>query len=132
MKESKLVVRYLNGRVVKGRTLDFSSTKDSFHILSDDDPQNPVEIRLGQVKAVFFVKDFIGNREYDERKDFDGRSQMLGKKIQVSFPDGEVLSGRAEVYMPNRKGFMLFPADPKSNTEKVFVVNSSVKEVKFL
>jgi hypothetical protein len=132
MKESKLVVRYLNGRVAKGRTLDFSSTKDSFHLLSEDDPQNPVEIRLPQVKAVFFVKDFIGNRDYDERKEFDGRSQMMGKKIQVTFSDGEVLTGRAEVYMPNRKGFMLFPADPKSNTEKVFVVNGSVKEVKFL
>jgi len=61
MKESKLVVRYLDGRVAKGRTLDFSSTKESFHILPDNDPQNPVEIRQGQVKAVFFVKDFIGN-----------------------------------------------------------------------
>ncbi|MDP2806748.1 MAG: hypothetical protein Q8O74_01265 [bacterium] len=132
MKESKLVVRYLNGRVVKGRTLDFSSTKDSFHILAEDDSQNPSEIRLGQVKAVFFVKDFIGNREYDERQEFDGSGQMLGKKIQVTFNDGEVLTGRAEVYTPNRKGFMLFPADPKSNTEKAFVVNASVKEVKFL
>lgn len=132
MKESKLVVRYMNGRVVKGRTLDFSSTKDSFHLLAEDDPQNPVEIRLAQAKAVFFVKDFIGNRDYDERKEFDGRSQMMGKKIQVTFIDGEVLTGRAEVYMPNRKGFMLFPADPQSNTEKVFVVNVSVKEVKFL
>jgi len=132
MKESKLVVRYLNGRVAKGRTLDFSSTKDSFHILNEDESQPPLEIRLGQVKAVFFVRDFIGNRDYDERKEFDGRSQLLGKKIQVTFNDGEVLIGRAEVYMPNRKGFMLFPADPKSNTERVFVVNGSVKEVKFL
>ena len=105
---------------------------DSFHILADDDPKNPIEIRLGQVKAVFFVKDFIGNREYDERKEFNGSSPMIGKKIQVTFNDGEVLTGRAEIYMPNRKGFMFFPADPKSNTEKVFVVNSSVKEVKFL
>lgn len=132
MKESKLVVRYLNGLMAKGRTLDFSSTKDSFHILPDTDQQNPVEIRMGQVKAVFFVKDFIGNREYDESKEFDGSQPVIGKKIQVTFNDGEVLTGRAEVYMPNRTGFMLFPADPKSNTEKVFVVNSSVKEVKFL
>ena len=132
MKESKLVVRYLNGRVAKGRTLDFSSAKDSFHILAEDDSQNPIEIRLGQVKAVFFVKDFIGNREYDERKEFDGSHLVIGKKMQVTFLDGEALTGRAEVYMPNRKGFMLFPADPNSNTEKVFVVNSSVKEVKFI
>jgi hypothetical protein len=124
MKESKLVVRYLNGQVAKGRTLDFSSTKEIFHLLPDADPQNPAEIRMGQVKAVFFVKDFIGNREYDERQEFDGSQPVIGKKIQVTFNDGEVLTGRAEVYM--------FPADPGSNTEKVFVVNGSVKEVKFL
>jgi hypothetical protein len=132
MKESKLVVRYLNGQVAKGRTLDFSSTKEIFHLLPDADPQNPAEIRMGQVKAVFFVKDFIGNREYDERQEFDGSQPVIGKKIQVTFNDGEVLTGRAEVYMPNRPGFVLFPADPGSNTEKVFVVNGSVKEVKFL
>jgi len=43
-----------------------------------------------------------------------------------------VLTGVAEIYMPNRIGFVLFPPDPNSNTEKVFEVNSSVKEVKFL
>jgi hypothetical protein len=132
MKEMKLVVRYLDGRVVKGHTLDFSSNKDSFHILLLDDPKTSVEVRLAQIKAVFFVRDFMGQREYDERQEFDGSHTIMGKKIQVTFADGEVLVGTSEVYMPNRKGFILFPADRKSNAEKVFVANSSVKEVKFV
>ncbi len=132
MKESKLVVRYLDGRVLKGHTLDFSSTKDSFHLLPLDDPQTSVEVRLSQIKAVFFVKDFMGHQHEDERHSFDGSHPIIGRKIQVTFNDGEVLVGTSEVYMPNRKGFILFPADPRSNAEKVFVVNSSVKEVKFI
>ena len=132
MKESKLVVRYLDGRVLKGHTLDFSSTKDSFHLLPLDDPLASIEVRLSQIKAVFFVRDFLGQREYDVRPEFDGSHPVMGKKIQVTFNDGEVLEGTSEVYMPNRKGFILFPADRQSNAEKVFVVNSSVKEVKFI
>lgn len=132
MKESKLVVRYLDGRVIKGHTLDFSSTKDSFHLLPLDDPTTSVEVRLSQIKAVFFVKDFLGQREYDELREFDGSHPVIGRKIQVTFNDGEVLAGTSEVYMPNRKGFVLFPADRRSNAEKVFVVNGSVREVKFI
>jgi hypothetical protein len=132
MKESKLVVRYLDGRVIKGHTLDFSSTKDSFHLLPVDNPSNSVEVRLAQIKAVFFVKDFMGQREYDERLEFDGSHPVMGRKIQVTFNDGEVLVGTSEVYMPNRKGFILFPADRRSNSEKVFVVNAAVREVKFM
>jgi hypothetical protein len=132
MKESKLVVRYLDGYVVKGFTLDFSSTKDSFHINPVDDRGTTIEVRLNQIKAVFFVKDFAGQSKYDERKEYDPDQKILGKKMQVLFKDGEVLVGVAEVYMPNRKGFFLFPADPGSNAEKVFVVNSAVTEVRFI
>lgn len=132
MKESKLVVRYLDGRVLKGHTLDFSSAKDSFHLLPLDDPSATVEVRLAQIKAVFFVRDFMGQREYDERLEFDGSRPIMGRRIKVTFNDGEVLTGTSEVYMPNRKGFILFPADRKSNAEKVFVVNASVREVKFI
>lgn len=132
MKESKLVVRYLDGRVIKGHTLDFSSTKDSFHVATLDQPEASVEVRLVQIKAVFFVKDFAGHREYDERVDYGGGQTIIGKKLRVTFNDGEVLTGVAEVYMPNRKGFILFPADKNSNADKVFVVNTAVCEVTFI
>ncbi len=131
MKESRLVVRYLDGRVVKGHTLDFSATKDSFHIAPLGGGA-PVEVRLPQVKAVFFVKDFAGCSECDERREYDPGQRILGRKLRVTFSDGEVLAGVAEVYMPNRKGFVLFPADKNSNADKVFVVNAAVREVTFI
>jgi hypothetical protein len=131
-KEIKIVVRFLSGRTVKGHSLDFSSNKDGFHLIPRDGSGLSEEVRFNQVKAVFFVRDFIGNREYDERKEFDGTHPAIGKKMRVLFMDGETLTGIAEIYMPNRKGFILFPADPGSNTEKVFVVNAAVREVTFV
>ncbi len=56
MKESKLVVRYLDGHVIKGHTLDFSSTKDSFHVVPLDGGAS-IEVRLPQIKAVFATND---------------------------------------------------------------------------
>jgi hypothetical protein len=106
--------------------------KDAFHLSSNDEPGPSTEVRIEQLKAVFFVKDFAGNREYDERNDFDGSSPVAGKKMEITFYDGEKLTGVTEMYMPNRKGFFLFPADKKSNTEKVFVVNKAVREIRFL
>ncbi|MRR10003.1 hypothetical protein EG831_08030 [bacterium] len=131
MKESKLVVRYLDGHVIKGHTLDFSSTKDSFHVVPLDGGAS-VEVRLPQIKAVFFVKDFAGHREGDERAGYDPGQKIIGRKLRVTFGDGEVLAGVAEVYMPNRKGFILFPSDRTSNAERVFVVNAAVKELTFI
>ena len=132
MQERKLVARYLDGRVVKGHTLDFSMNKEAFHLSSIDDPTAVSEVRIEQLKAVFFVKDFMGNRDYDERAEFDGACPVSCKKMEVTFLDGEKLTGIAEMYMPNRRGFFLFPADKRSNTEKVFVVNRAVQDVKFL
>jgi len=132
MKERKFVARYLDGRVVKGHTLDFSMNKDAFHLASIEDTNTMVEIRIEQLKAVFFVKDFMGNRDYDERSEFNGSCPVSCKKMEITFYDGEKLTGITEMYMPNRKGFFLFPSDKKSNTEKVFVVNKAVREVKIL
>ena len=82
------------------------------------------------MKAVFFVKDFRGNRHYNEsRKIEDGKP---GRKIEVTFFDGEKITGTTQAYNPNNKGFFMFPADAKSNSLRIFVVNWNVRDVKFL
>jgi len=60
MQERKLVARYLDGRIVKGHTLDFSMNKDAFHLSSNGVPASSSEVRIEQLKAVFFVKVFYG------------------------------------------------------------------------
>jgi hypothetical protein len=67
--QNKIVVRYQDGRILKGTSADFTPNKDLFHIVPQDaSPGNkPQEIHARELKAVFFVKDLIRGREIDER-----------------------------------------------------------------
>lgn len=129
---NKVVVAYLDGRRLRGCVYDFSPMKDGFRLVEDRDlPQkNVTEISLKDLKAVFFVKDFKGNSKYTESKKIeDGKP---GRRVEVSFFDGEKIAGTTQAYNPNQKGFFLFPADAKSNSLRIFVVNWNVRDVKFL
>jgi hypothetical protein len=130
----KVVFRYADGRVVKGYTRDFFPNKPSFHVevIFGDNEGKAIEVQLKDLKAVFFVRDFIGNPSYDERKDFLEGQQVVGRKVRVLFKDGEVLIGSTLGCDPKRQGFFLFPADPETNNLKVFVVMSAVNKVEFL
>ena len=87
---------------------------------------------LKDLKAIFFVQDFEGNAQYSERKSYGEGEKAQGRKVEVTFADGEVLVGSTMGYDPNRPGFFIFPADPKSNNIRVFAVSSSVKKVRNL
>lgn len=134
MKKSKVVVHYLDGRIKKGHSFDFNPTRPKFHLFPNDDDHSSdgLEIVISTLKAVFFVQDFAGNPNYNEAKEFGPESRASGRKVSLCFKDGEVLVGSTMGYHANRQGFFFFPADPNSNNEKVFVVNSAVKEVRFL
>jgi hypothetical protein len=55
-----------------------------------------------------------------------------GRKVEVTFQDGEKMAGTTEAYNPQKLGFFLFPADTESNNTRVFIVNSNVQKVLFL
>jgi small nuclear ribonucleoprotein (snRNP)-like protein len=131
--QNRIVVRYQDGRLLKGTTTDFLPTKDVFHVVIAGDPSaKPTEVRVGNLKAVFFVKDFSGNAEYAERRTFESSKPAMGRKIQVVFKDGEVLTGTTQGYQPGRAGFFVFPADANSNNDRCFVVSAAVKDVTFV
>ena len=133
MEPLKVVARYIDGKVAKGLSQDFFPNKDHFHIYpADKSSGETVEILLKELKAVFFVRDFVGNFQYNERKEYLEGDKPSGRKIEVMFKDGEVLVGTTLGYDPSRPGFFLFPADPKSNNVRVFAVTTSVKKVRFL
>jgi hypothetical protein len=133
METLKVVARYIDGRVVKGLSQDFFPNKDRFHVYpADKSSGEAAEIFLKELKAVFFVRDFVGNFQYNERKEYLEGDKPSGRKIEVTFKDGEVLVGTTLGYDPSRPGFFLFPADPKSNNVRVFAVTTAVKKVRYL
>ncbi|MBP1634924.1 MAG: hypothetical protein H6Q10_1498 [Acidobacteria bacterium] len=130
---NKVVVRYADGRLVKGSTGDFSPAKACFYVLPPDAPGNPIPVNLAELKAVFFVKDLVGNPRWAGRTPVEmARSAAGGRKVRVEFRDGEVLVGTTQGYQRDRVGFFVVPVDPGSNNERCFVLNAAVSSVTFL
>jgi Family of unknown function (DUF6982) len=133
MEPVKVVARYVNGKRVKGFSQDFFPNKDRFRVYPAAKPSGEAtEVLVKELKAVFFVQDFAGNSLYHERKKYLEGEKPSGRKVEVTFMDGEVLVGTTLGYDPNRPGFFLFPADSKSNNIRVFAVSTSVKKVRYL
>jgi hypothetical protein len=134
MIQSKIVARYLNGQVMKGITRDFMPSKEFLHLLPENAPPSatPLPVTIRELKALFFVKDFKGDPQYREKKEFSPTQPVTGRKIKVAFNDGEVLVGTTQGYQPGRPGFFLFPADSKSNAERCYIVSTAVKSVSFI
>jgi small nuclear ribonucleoprotein (snRNP)-like protein len=134
MIQNKIVVRYQDGRIVKGTTGDFLPTKPAFHLTLNDAPRDakPIEVQIAEVKAIFFVKDFMGDRERKKGQEFPTGKPVVGRKIRVIFQDGETLVGTTQGYDANRPGFFVIPADPSSNNDRCFVVTRATKQVSFI
>lgn len=134
MIQNKIVVRYQDGRILKGYTGDFLPTKAAFHVTPLDAPPGtrPTLVPVGELKAVFFVKDLAGNAGHRERLEFSVDTPAVGRKIRVAFRDGEVLVGTTQGYDPTRVGFFIVPADGDSNNERCFVVGAATVKVSFL
>jgi hypothetical protein len=130
----KIVIRFADGRIEKGYSQDFFPNKPAFHLFENlsKGAANHKEIRVADLKAVFFVKTFAGNPDYKERKRFVEGDPAQGRKAEVDFLDGEVLQGSVLGYDPKGPGFFLFPSDPESNNQRVFVINSAVNKFRYL
>lgn len=131
----KIIARFANGRIMKGYVHDFFPNKPLFHMYPSDPQasQEPVEVNVNDLKAVYFVKDFAGDPKYRERKEFiAGEKPAQGRKVEVTFKDGEVLIGTTLGYDRHRAGFFIFPVDPQGNNLRVFAVLKSAAKVRFI
>jgi uncharacterized protein DUF6982/PilZ domain-containing protein len=127
----KIVVRYAEGQMLKGYTQDFSANRAQFSLWPSitAGAHERVIVPLARLKGVFFVRDFAGNPGYVERTDTGGPQH--GRRIEVTLMDDEVILGRTLNYRPDGYGFFVFPADPLANNLRIFVVATSVRQVRF-
>ena len=134
MIQNKIVVHYQDGRINKGVTSDFFPNKDLFHLspVNALPEAKPITVSIQELKAVFFVKTFEGNREYKDKKDFEADKTVSGRKLRVVFKDGEVLVGTTHGYQPGRPGFFIHIVDPQANNERCFVISAATREVSFI
>ncbi len=101
---NKVVARFSDGRMVKGMTSDFFPGRDSFKVSVTG--AGLVQIQTKDLKALFFVKNFAGDQQRVERKEFDPSRPPAGRRISVAFKDGEVLVGTTQGYQPDAAGLI--------------------------
>ena len=129
---SKVVIACVDGQRLKGFVFNFSPLRDSFRLFPEANARqgSGTDVQLRDLKAIFFVKDFGGNAE---RKDSHQlKDGTHGRKLEITFADGEMICGTTEAYNPKKTGFFMFPADPDSNNSRIFIVNASVRQTKTL
>ncbi len=133
MEAVKVLARYMNGTVLTGFTYDFSANKDRFHVHSSTTlARNHIEVLFKHLKAVLFFTDFEGNGRYRERNGSLEGERHVGRKVEVTFQDGEALVGSTLGYGRSRTGFFLFPADARTNGLRVFVISKALRTIRYL
>ncbi len=127
--EQKLVVHAKDGAIYKGVTQDFEPGREEFHFLPAEGGGIPMVLRVNDMKALFWVKDYLGNRQYVAVRKFDGTDTQRRRAI-VTFDDGEEIWGTLDGDTGSDRGFFLIPADKLDNNVRIFVVRSALREVR--
>lgn len=126
-----MVIAFLDGRRMKGYIHSFSAEEDHFRLFLEQDTaeHQGAAVQMKDLKAIFLARDFVGNSEYGESQELDPQNQS--RKAEVTFRDGEKLAGTTDTYNPQRVGFFLFPADPRSNDLRVFVIAENAAQIRW-
>ena len=133
MLKKKAVVKYHNGDIIKGWVEEFKPERESFFLfpLIGYSEEERMEIDFNSLKAVFFVKDFTGDKNYKKVRTFniDFKITPSQRKLIVNFIDGEHLYGTSYNYGRYEIGFFVYPIDPKDNSERIFVVRKAIEKI---
>ena len=134
MQPVKAVLRYVDGRVVKGYAQEFDPQSPSFHFKEslETSSAKPIEIQREGLKGIFFVKTFEGDPLYKERKQFTETDRQEGRRVKITFVDGEMLEGFTIGDHSQRPGFFLFPPDLESNSIGIYVLSAAVRDFQYL
>ncbi len=95
---------------------------------------NLLLVPYGEVKALYFVRDFEVQEPSTESRIFQNRPKMNGVWIRMKFRDGEVMDG----LMPNNLlqleacGFTFVPPNAGSNSQRVFVPRAALTELQIV
>ena len=129
-------MKYQNGDIIKGWVEEFKPERESFILfpLIEYSEEERIEIKFSPLKAVFFVKDFIGNKDYKKVRTFnvDLKITPSQRKLIINFLDGEHLYGTSHTYGRYGIGFFVYPIDPKDNSGRIFVVRKAIESIRLM
>src|SRR5207247_11033189 len=107
--EDKVVAHFKDGKTQRGYTQDFRPDGELFHLLPSEGGGIPTTIRLDDLKALFYVRDYgSARRQVDRAKRF-GSQATPGKRTIIEFKDGEKIWGFTEATCDHRGGINFMP-----------------------
>jgi len=138
--EDKVVAHYKDGRILKGHTRDFSPEREAFTLQPYVAGADAIPVAIEDLKAVFHVKTFEGNRDHGRSPEQVGEipeprfqeAKNKSRKALLEFVDGERMWGYAAGLDRSLPGFFFFPTDPQSNNLRVYVVRTALKDLVLL
>jgi hypothetical protein len=132
----KVILRFIDGKMLKGYIRDLKIAEDYLYL--EDESNHQLKVRLKELKAIFYVRKFEGERGHMEKKTLSGTSTGA-KRVFVKFKDGETIMGIMEGEIPWGKGsflesmkekaFTIVPVDEGSNNLRIVVVTTAVEDV---
>ncbi|HUK33479.1 MAG TPA: hypothetical protein VLV86_06200 [Vicinamibacterales bacterium] len=128
----RVVLRYTDGELLHGFSNDFSPDRAFLQCSpSIGCPAGErMQVPIARLKAVFFVKDLHGDPARIDAQTFGHAPR--GRRVQVTFRDGEVLMGSTLSYKPDGQGFFVMPADIAGNNVRAYVINAAIRHVRFV
>ena len=130
MEKRKVIARKVDGEILKGyiEAIPDLAEADSITVLSLT--EQLIKIPKPEMKALFFVRKFSGNKEYSEVKFFESQPKIDGLWVRLTFYDLELIEGIVanSIQFLIDDGFYLKPPDPNSNNRLMYVVKSALKE----
>lgn len=128
----RVVVRYVDDTVLRGYTNDFHPDRAHLHLCPTVacPAAERLMVPVARLKAVFFVRDLHGDPHRVDRQAFDHLPR--GRRLEVTFRDGEVIVGSTMNYKPQGQGFFLQPADSRGNNVRVYVVTGAIRHLRFV
>ena len=126
----KVILRKLDGEVLKGYVEGTPDLLTADQVTITSLTEETIHVPMRDVKALFFVRKFSGNKEYSEVKFFDSQPKIDGLWVRLHFLDSESIEGIVSnsIKFLVEDGFYLKPPDPNSNNRLMFVVKSALKD----
>jgi hypothetical protein len=138
--DHKIIVGLLDGTVIKGfvranEPRDLKALARDAHppfndldvsYLSDDG--RPLDVDRSQIKAVFFVSSFKGDREHQPVRFYTNGPEIGSLWVEVGFRDGEIIEGCIQNSLAhlNSDGFFLQPSEPGGNNLLIYVNKAAI------
>jgi hypothetical protein len=126
---NEVVARFIDGRLIKGISLDIDPARPTCHIKTVE--QGMVEVKLADLKALFFVRDLAGKPDHKDKTTLDPADPRARgtHPIELGFGDGERVVGLTNRYPPIKPFFFVVPVDPDSNNLRILVNRAAVKSM---